>query len=58
MTEGPLEALLAAHARPIYRLVPAAGQAAAIAGLVDRLRAAPWTTEVTDGAGQIRLSVS
>jgi ABC-2 type transport system ATP-binding protein len=58
VTEGPLEALLAAHARPIYRLVPAAGQAPAIAGLVERLRGAPWTTEVTDGAGQIRLSVS
>ncbi|HEX7949332.1 MAG TPA: ABC transporter ATP-binding protein [Candidatus Limnocylindrales bacterium] len=58
VTEGPLEALLAAHARPIYRLVPAPGQDAAIAALVERLRAAAWTTDVTPDGGFIRVTVS
>jgi ABC-2 type transport system ATP-binding protein len=58
VTEGPLEDLLAAHARPIYRLVPAPGQEAQIAALVDRLRAAPWATDVSAGAGLIRVTVS
>ena len=56
--EGPLEELLAAHARPIYRLVAAPGQEEAVAGLVERLRAAPWTTDVTAGAGLVRITVS
>ena len=67
VTEGPLEDLLAAHARPIYRLVPALGQSAAVAVLVDRLRAAPWATDVSardddrlrklpvDGGNQVSL---
>jgi ABC-2 type transport system ATP-binding protein len=58
VTEGPLEALLAAHARPIFRLEPAPGQHARVAGLVDQLRAAPWTTDVSVSAGQIRVTVS
>jgi ABC-2 type transport system ATP-binding protein len=58
VTEGPLEKLLAAHARPIYRLVPAPGQGAAVAILVDRLRAAPWTTDVATGDDLVRVTVS
>jgi ABC-2 type transport system ATP-binding protein len=58
VTEGPLEKLLAAHARPIYRLGSAPGQDAAVAILVDRLRAAPWTTEVAAGDDLVRVTVS
>jgi ABC-2 type transport system ATP-binding protein len=58
VTEGPLEELLAAHARPIYRLAPAPGQDEAVAGLVERLRAAPWTTDVAVAGGIIRVTVS
>jgi ABC-2 type transport system ATP-binding protein len=58
VTEGPLEALLAAHARPVYRLEPATGQDAAVAGLVERLRAATWSTEVTRDGGLVRVTVS
>ena len=58
VTEGPLEELLAAHARPIFRLVPAPGQADRIALLVERLRAAPWVTDVTVVADAIRATVS
>jgi ABC-2 type transport system ATP-binding protein len=58
VTEGPLEELLAAHARPIYRLEPAPGQEAQVATLVERLRAAPWTTDVSTGAGLVRVTVS
>jgi ABC-2 type transport system ATP-binding protein len=57
ITEGPLEELLAAHARPIYRLGPAPGQGAAIAILVDGLRAAPWTTDVAAGDDLVRVTV-
>jgi ABC-2 type transport system ATP-binding protein len=57
VTEGPLDELLAAHARPIYRLVPAPGQDGLIAALVDRLQAASWTTDVTSSAGLIRVTV-
>jgi ABC-2 type transport system ATP-binding protein len=58
VTEGPLEELLAAHARPIYRLVPTPGQDAQVASLVERLRAAPWATDVSAGAGLVRVTVS
>lgn len=58
VTEGPLEELLAAHARPIFRLVPAPGQDETVAGLVERLRAAPWTTDVSAAGGVIRVTVS
>ena len=58
VTEGPLEDLLAAHARPIFRLIPASGQADRVARLVERLRAAPWTTDVTVIADVIRVTVS
>ena len=58
VTEGPLEELLAAHARPIYNLDPAPRQEAAVAALLDRLRAAPWTTDVTATPGGIRVTVA
>ena len=58
VTEGSLEELLAAHARPIYRLAPAAGQDAQVGDLVARLRAAPWTTDVAATAGLVRVTVS
>ena len=56
--EGPLADLLAAHARPIIRLVPAPGQDQLTAILIDRLRAEPWTTDVIVGGGGVRVSVS
>ena len=56
--EGPLADMLAAHARPILRLVPAPGQDEAAAILVDRLRAEPWTTDViVDGGTRTRQRV-
>ncbi|HLQ49126.1 MAG TPA: ABC transporter ATP-binding protein [Candidatus Dormibacteraeota bacterium] len=58
ITEGLLEELLAAHARPIYRLGPAPGQGATVAILVDRLRAAPWTTDVAVADDLVRVTVS
>lgn len=58
VTEGPLEALLAAHARPIYRLVPAAGQDQQVATVAESLRAAPWTTDVSSTGDGIRVTVS
>ena len=58
VTEGPLEELLAAHARPIYNLDPAPRQEAAVAALLARLRAAPWTTDVTATAVGIRVTVA
>jgi ABC-2 type transport system ATP-binding protein len=58
VAEGPLEELLAAHARPLYRLIPGPGQDALVGTLVDRLRAVPWTMDVSAGAGLIRITVS
>ena len=59
VTEGPLDALLEAHARPIYRLVADAGQDDAIARLVAALRAAPWTRDVTtEPGGVVRVTVA
>jgi ABC-2 type transport system ATP-binding protein len=58
VTEGPLEELLAAHARPIFRLVPASGQDEAVATLVERLRAATWSTDVAADRGLVRVTVS
>jgi ABC-2 type transport system ATP-binding protein len=58
VTEGPLEELLAAHARPVYRLVPVPGQDAAVGTLVERLRTAPWATDVSAGEALVRVAVS
>jgi ABC-2 type transport system ATP-binding protein len=58
VTEGSLEDLLSTHARPIYRLVLEPHQETAAAALVDRLRAADWTTGVTtEPGGVIRVAV-
>ena len=53
VTEGPLDALLAEHARPIYRLTPEVDQDAAVGQLIERFRATAWTTDVTQGTGGI-----
>jgi ABC-2 type transport system ATP-binding protein len=55
--EGPLADLLVAHAQLMFRLVPAPAQDQLTANLVDRLRAAPWTTEVATGGGSVRVKV-
>jgi ABC-2 type transport system ATP-binding protein len=58
VTEGPLENLLAAHARPIYRLVPDPGQDEAVGRLVAAFRAAAWTRDVTtEPGGVVRLAI-
>jgi ABC-2 type transport system ATP-binding protein len=57
--EGPLEALLAEHARPIFLLDPDPGQEAAVAALRARLAATTWATDVTAAVdGRIRVVVS
>jgi ABC-2 type transport system ATP-binding protein len=57
--EGPLEALLAEHARPIFLLDPDPGQNAAVATLRDRLAGAAWATDVTAAPdGRLRVVVS
>jgi ABC-2 type transport system ATP-binding protein len=59
VTEGPLEALLAEHARPIYCLTPELDQDAAVGRLIDRLRASTWASDVTLGTGGIvRVAVN
>jgi ABC-2 type transport system ATP-binding protein len=59
VTTGPLDELLAAHARPIYRLDPAPGQEAAVATLAQRLRAATWVADITaEPGGRLRIAVS
>jgi ABC-2 type transport system ATP-binding protein len=58
VAEGPLDALLDAHARPIYRLMPSPGQDAEVDAVLERLRGAPWTSDVAVDAGLIRVSVS
>jgi ABC-2 type transport system ATP-binding protein len=57
VAEGPLDDLLATHARPIYRLVPTAGQQDRVAALVDRLREEPWATDVVATDEELRVSV-
>jgi ABC-2 type transport system ATP-binding protein len=46
VTEGPLDALLARYALPLYRLVPEAGQDAKLARLATALRTLPWADRV------------
>jgi ABC-2 type transport system ATP-binding protein len=58
VTEGPLDELLASHVRPVYRLEPDRGQAAAVQALIERLRAMPWATDVTAVDDVVRVSVS
>jgi ABC-2 type transport system ATP-binding protein len=58
VTERPLQALLDAHARPIYRLVPGPGQDAPKDDLIAALRAARWVTDASVAAGTITVTVS
>ncbi len=59
VTEASLARLLADHVRPLYRLTPEPGQHAAVAALVDRLRATSWVTDVGAGSdGDLRVAVS
>jgi ABC-2 type transport system ATP-binding protein len=56
--EAGLEALLAEHARPIYRLVPERGQEAAVGTLTERLAAAPWAGGIDrEPGGIVRVAV-
>jgi ABC-2 type transport system ATP-binding protein len=58
VTEGSLADLLAAHARPIFELVPAPGQDGEVNRLVERLRGAAWARSVELAAGTLRVTVS
>jgi ABC-2 type transport system ATP-binding protein len=58
VTEGPLQELLDAHARPIYRLVPRPGQDAQRYDLIAALRAAAWVSDASVTAGTITVTVS
>jgi ABC-2 type transport system ATP-binding protein len=58
VTEAPMDELLERHARPILELDPEPGQEAGVAGLVESLRAAPWTRDVRDDHGVLRVVVS
>ena len=58
VTESGLEALLAEHARPIYRLVPEAGQDGAVEALTARLAAAAWAGGIDrEPGGVVRVAV-
>jgi len=58
VAEAPIDELLARHARPILELDPEPGQEAALAGLVERLRAAAWTRDVRLDHGIVRVMVT
>jgi ABC-2 type transport system ATP-binding protein len=58
VTEGPLSDLLAAHAKPVYRLEPDRGQDHAVTGMVERLRSLAWVADVTATDGLVRVSIS
>ncbi|HET9613200.1 MAG TPA: ABC transporter ATP-binding protein [Candidatus Limnocylindrales bacterium] len=51
VTEGPLDELLAQHARPVLRLLPEPHQEAAVERLHGALAAAPWVVAVRDDVG-------
>ncbi len=57
VTEGPLTELLDRHALPIYRVDPEPDQAQAVGRLVEALRTADWTTDVTTEHGTVRVTV-
>ncbi len=58
VTEAPIGELLARHARPILEIDPEADQQAAVAALTAALRAAPWTREVRQEHGVLRVYVT
>jgi ABC-2 type transport system ATP-binding protein len=57
VAEAPIDELLARHARPILELDPEPGQAAAVAALATTLRDAPWTREVVEAHGLLKVFV-
>ncbi len=58
IAEAPIGDLLARHARRILEIDPEAGQEAAVAALTAALRAAPWTREVRQEHGVLRVFVT
>ncbi len=58
VTEGPLEALLARYALPLYRIEPEAGQAAAVGRLATTLRSVPWVDGVIEVPAGLVVSVT
>ena len=58
VAEAPIDELLARHARPVFELDPEPGQEAAVAGLVEGLRAARWVRDVRGEHGLLRVVVS
>ena len=58
VTEAPIGELLARHAQPILEIDPEADQQAAVAALTAALRAAPWTREVRQEHGVLRVYVT
>ncbi|MDP9468587.1 MAG: DUF4162 domain-containing protein, partial [Chloroflexota bacterium] len=57
VTTGPMDELLERYARPVYRLEPEIGQEAALAGLAEALRSAPWVAGVEEAHGVLRVAV-
>jgi ABC-2 type transport system ATP-binding protein len=58
VTEGPMDELLARHARPVFELDPEPGQEAGIETMLSQLRATAWSRDVRVEHGVIRVSVS
>jgi ABC-2 type transport system ATP-binding protein len=58
VTEAPLEELLERYARPIFRLDPEPGQAAAIERLTAALRSTDWVTAVDLAHGYLQVTVA
>jgi len=52
-----MDDLLERYARPVYRLEPEEGQAAAVARLVDALTATSWVAGVDEAHGTLRVAV-
>jgi ABC-2 type transport system ATP-binding protein len=58
VTESALEALLADHVRPLYRLAAEPGDEAAVGRLVESLQASDWVSGVTTAPdGELRITV-
>ena len=58
VTEAPIDELLARHAKPVIEMDPEPGQDAAVAALLEQLAAAPWSRDVRQEHGLIRVLVS
>jgi ABC-2 type transport system ATP-binding protein len=57
VTAGPMDELLARHARPIFELDPEPGQDATVEALMGRLRGATWCQDVRVEYGLLRVWV-